>query len=162
MSRIRSKDTRPELQVRRFLWHNGFRYRLHIKRLPGCPDIVIRRLHTAIFINGCFWHGHTCMRHLPASNRKFWYDKITRNKERDIRNTQLLEASGWVVITIWECQLKKAIASDTLQRLLNTLQLLSCSAPNTSQHNYATASDDDNEYILAAEDIVPYTGSNSD
>lgn len=163
MSRIRSKDTRPELQVRRFLWHNGFRYRLHIRQLPGCPDIVIRRLHTAIFINGCFWHGHTCMHHLPASNRKFWYDKITRNKERDIRNIQLLEASGWVVITIWECQLKKAIASDTLQRLLNTLQLLSNSAPSTISHNYVTASDDDdNEYSLAAEDIVPYTGSNSD
>ena len=154
MSRIRSKDTRPEMVVRRFLWHNGVRYRLHVKQIPGCPDIVIRRLRTAIFVNGCFWHGHSCQKHLPENNRKFWYKKITRNRERDMRNTGLLEAAGWVVIVVWECELAKAVAPYTLRRLLDTIRLLDKALPLTPRgySDYA-----DNDYAaVAADDEVPY------
>ncbi|MGN0213271.1 MAG: very short patch repair endonuclease [Muribaculaceae bacterium] len=154
MSRIRSKDTKPEMKVRKFLWHNGVRYRLHVKRMPGCPDIVIRRLRTAIFVNGCFWHGHKCQKHLPESNRKFWYDKIMRNRERDMRNAALLEAAGWVVIVVWECELAKPVADHTLHRLLDTIRLLESALPATPC-GYSDASADD--YTpLAADDEATY------
>ena len=125
MSHIRSKNTQPEWIVRRHLWHEGLRYRLHVKSLPGCPDIVIRRLKTAIFVNGCFWHGHKCQHHFPSKNRKFWFDKISRNRSRDLQSQQSLEAMGWIVIVIWECQLSRTAAPLTLQRLTRTLQLIS-------------------------------------
>ena len=86
MSRIRGRDTKPELVVRRWLWRQGYRYRLYVKSLPGRPDIVMRKWRTVIFVNGCFWHGHKCQRHRPATNAQFWQDKITRNHERDERN----------------------------------------------------------------------------
>ncbi|MGM9804569.1 MAG: very short patch repair endonuclease [Muribaculaceae bacterium] len=151
MSRIRSKDTRPEMVVRRALWHNGLRYRLHVGALPGRPDIVIRRLHTAIFVNGCFWHGHMCQkRQYPQSNRQFWYTKIERNRSRDLRNQKLLEENGWVVIVIWECQLKPNIVSNTLQRLINTLTLLNNATKGTPYGEPL------NTMALAAEDEVSY------
>ena len=160
MSHIRSKNTRPEMLVRRFLWHNGYRYRLHAKQPPGHPDIVIRRLRTAIFVNGCFWHGHSCRNYLPASNRKFWFDKISRNRERDLRDHNLLEADGWMVIVIWECQLSKSLADDTLQRLLNTLNLLSSSTTKPVS-TYPTEEDYNLNYDIAAETETTYTASPS-
>ena len=117
MSRIRGRDTKPELVVRRWLWHQGFRYRLYVKALPGRPDIVMRKWRTAIFVNGCFWHGHECQRHRPATNAQFWQDKITRNRERDERNQALLRAAGWNVIVVWECQLSPKKRAETLREL---------------------------------------------
>lgn len=163
MSRIRSKNTRPEMIVRRFLWHNGFRYRIHVKSLPGTPDIVIRRLRIAIFINGCFWHGHSCQKHLPASNRKFWFNKISSNRQRDIRNRHLLEDDGWLVIVVWECQLSTHNANQTLHRLLNTVALIDDTS-NPHPHGAAYISYDDDSYYsnLAAEDEMPYGNSSDD
>ena len=123
MSRIRSEDTKPEMSVRRFLWGHGYRYRIHVKSLPGRPDIVLRRLNVAIFINGCFWHGHDCQSRMPKSNAGFWQEKIRRNRERDIRNNEALHAAGWYVLTIWECELTPQKRADTLNKLLNTLRL---------------------------------------
>jgi len=117
MSRIRGRDTKPELVVRRWLWHQGFRYRLYVKRLPGTPDIVMRKWHTVILVNGCFWHGHDCQKHRPATNAKFWQDKIARNRERDARNQAALQAAGWHVIVIWECQLTPKKRQETLREL---------------------------------------------
>ena len=149
MSRIRSKNTRPEWLVRRFLWQNGFRYRLHVEKLAGKPDIVINRLKIAIFVNGCFWHGHKCLKKLPASNRKFWYDKISHNRNRDINNCRVLEQQGWIVIVIWECELAKPYQQETLLRLLNTLNLI-----NNTKTNYNYPSP---QAAIAAENEVQYS-----
>jgi DNA mismatch endonuclease (patch repair protein) len=105
MAAIRSKDTRPEMVVRRALHAAGFRYRLHRKDLPGKPDIVLPRYKTVVFVNGCFWHGHTCSDgHLPKSNTAYWAPKIARNAERDRIHRVALEAAGWAVIVIPECE----------------------------------------------------------
>ena len=117
MSRIRGRDTKPELVVRRWLWRQGFRYRLYVKALPGRPDIVMRKWRTVIFVNGYFWHGHECHRHRPATNAQFWQDKITRNRERDERNQALLRTAGWNVIVVWECQLSPKRCTETLREL---------------------------------------------
>lgn len=123
MSRIRGKATKPELLVRSWLWHHGYRYRLNVKSVPGKPDIVLRRYRTAIFVNGCFWHGHEkCGKYsVPKSNTEFWVTKVTRNKERDQRNYKDLYDSGWHVIVIWECQLKKNSIEDTMRGVEHTL-----------------------------------------
>ena len=123
MSHIRSKDTKPEQLVRRALWHNGFRYRLHVKGLPGKPDIVLPKYRTVIFINGCFWHGHEGCRYyvIPKTNTRFWLDKITSNKARDVRDESALNDAGWQVVTIWECELKKGTREETIERLLKSL-----------------------------------------
>lgn len=119
MSHIRSRNTKPELKVRRWLWRHGYRYRLNVKSVPGKPDIVMRQYRTAIFVNGCFWHGHhvqlavdslplsansSCCK-IPQTNREFWVNKIKRNQERDQQNYQVLHDNGWQVIVVWECQL---------------------------------------------------------
>lgn len=118
MSRIRGRDTKPEMAVRRWLWHQGYRYRLCVKSLPGRPDIVMRKWKTVIFVNGCFWHGHDCMGNKrPSTNTAFWQEKIERNRARDLRNRTLLQAAGWHVIVIWECQLKKHNQRETLRDL---------------------------------------------
>lgn len=123
MSHIRSKNTKPEQLVRQALWHNGFRYRLHVKSLPGKPDIVLPKYRTVIFINGCFWHGHEGCRYyvIPKTNTSFWQDKITSNKARDVRDGSALKESGWRVVTIWECELKKGVIEGTIERLLKFL-----------------------------------------
>ena len=122
MSAIHSQDTKPELIVRRYLFAHGFRYRLNSKRLPGKPDIVLRKYRTVILVNGCFWHGHDCEEFRPPhTNVSFWENKIRRNKERDIEVRHKLGAMGWHVITIWECQLKKSVREQTLNSLVYTL-----------------------------------------
>lgn len=148
MSKIRSRNTRPELIVRRYLWHAGYRYRLCDRRLPGRPDIVIRRLKVAIFVNGCFWHGHKShVRSLPQSNEEYWRKKITDNQARDLENGIRLRRMGWTVITIWECELTPRRKERTLEKLAETLRLLSGSG-----YRYAQAE----EYRIAAEPSASY------
>ena len=108
MASIRSKDTKPELVVRKGLWKRGFRYRLNDKRLPGHPDLVLRKYRTCIFINGCFWHGHNGCKYytIPKSNTEFWMTKVKRNKERDKEEQRKLAKMGWHSIVVWECELK--------------------------------------------------------
>ena len=124
MSHIRSKNTKPEQLVRQALWHQGFRYRLHVKDLPGKPDIVLPKYKTVIFINGCFWHGHDGCKDfvIPKSNTVFWLDKIGKNKARDARDEAALNVAGWKVITIWECELKKTQFDDTVSSLIKGLK----------------------------------------
>ena len=117
MSHIHSHDTKPELLVRRWLWSHGYRYRLNVKGVPGKPDIVMRPYHTAIFVNGCFWHGHDGCCKIPHTNREFWVNKIRRNQERDKQNYQILQETGWHVIVIWECQLKPDRIKETMLRV---------------------------------------------
>ncbi len=108
MSLIRSKDTKPEMQVRKSLHSLGFRFRLHDGRYPGKPDMILPKYKTAIQVRGCFWHGHACkVAHRPRSNVAYWKPKITRNKERDQENDRLLREAGWNVIVIWECVCRK-------------------------------------------------------
>ena len=130
MAAIRSKDTKPELIVRRGLWKRGFRYRLNHKRLPGHPDLVLRKYRTCIFVNGCFWHGHyvelskmensACCK-IPKTNHEFWVSKIKRNKERDKEEQKRLAEMGWHCITVWECELKPQRREETLDSIAFTL-----------------------------------------
>lgn len=107
MSKIRSKNTKPEITLRKALFAKGFRYRINDKSLPGKPDIVLPKYKTIIFVQGCFWHGHeNCkIAHIPKSNTEFWENKIKRNKERDKRNKLELATLGWSVIEVWECEI---------------------------------------------------------
>lgn len=129
MSGIRGKNTQPELLVRRFLWKNGFRFRLHDRKLPGRPDIVLPKLKTVVEVRGCFWHGHTrCpLFRAPASNVEFWHIKIAGNRKRDRRNERALRALGWHQATVWECSLRAGSAA-RMQRLLRFLQAVAKSA----------------------------------
>ena len=124
MSHIKSKDSKPELLVRQFLFANGFRYRLHRKDLAGKPDIVLPKYKTAIFINGCFWHGHNNCKYatIPETNKEFWTNKISGNVQRDIQNITKLKEQGWRVIEIWQCQLKSKTKENTLNQLLKILK----------------------------------------
>lgn len=122
MSRIRNTNTKPEERVRKYLFSRGLRYRKNVRKLPGCPDLVFSKYKTVVFVNGCFWHHHDCGRFVwPSSNEGYWKAKINRNVERDIQNRKLLETQGWRVITIWECQLKRPVAEDNLQRLYESI-----------------------------------------
>ena len=123
MSHIRSKATKPEMLVRRWLWSHGYRYRLNVKSVPGKPDIVMRKYRTAIFVNGCFWHGHEGCKQfvLPKTNSDFWQTKIARNRERDRKNEELLCANGWQVIVIWACMLEKEKMEPTMQSVAVSL-----------------------------------------
>lgn len=123
MSAIKGKNTKPELLVRKFLFSRGFRYRLNYSRLPGHPDLVLHKYRTAIFVNGCFWHGHQGCKHyiLPKTNIEFWKNKIERNRNRDLEERQKLVSMGWHCITIWECQLKPKVRQQTLEALVYTL-----------------------------------------
>ena len=123
MSHIRSKNTKPEELVRKFLFSQGFRYRKNVKTLPGCPDIVLPKYKTVIFVNGCFWHKHDCPRFVwPSSNQEYWVPKITANVERDKKNYLLLQNSGWNVVIVWECELKKAAMVNRLERLVSEIR----------------------------------------
>lgn len=141
MAAIHGKDTKPEMVVRKWLWGHGYRYRLNHPRLPGKPDVVMRKYRTCIFVNGCFWHGHRlsfaqsekrkmkseeypgsseCCK-VPKTNREFWVRKIRRNKERDCEVQQRLASMGWHSITVWECELKPKVLEKTMESLAYTL-----------------------------------------
>lgn len=122
MSHIRSTNSKPEETVRKYLFSKGLRYRKNVRSLPGCPDIVLPKYRTVIFVNGCFWHKHDCGRFVwPSSNEEYWHQKISRNIERDAKNQKLLTEQGWRVLVIWECQLKKKSATENLLRLYNDI-----------------------------------------
>lgn len=123
MSRIRSGDTKPEMLVRKFLHANGYRYKLHEKKMPGKPDIVLPKYKTIIFIHGCFWHGHANCKYyvVPKTRTQWWLDKINRNITNDKKAVKALKKEGWRLITIWECKLKPAKLSKTLSSLLRKL-----------------------------------------
>ena len=168
MAAIHGKDTKPEMVVRRFLWGRGFRYRLNHKRLPGKPDIVMRKYRTCIFINGCFWHGHNvnltpnpspkgeggkeignseCCK-IPKTNRDFWVAKIRRNQERDARVQHELAAMGWHCITIWECELRPKVREKTLESLAYTLNRIFLQDRTVKSYEMPEESP-----MMAAEDI---------
>ena len=153
MSHIRSRNTKPELKVRQWLWRHGYRYRLNVKGVPGKPDIVMRRYHTAIFVNGCCWHGHEGCCKIPQTNTEFWVNKITRNQHRDQQNYQLLKDNGWQVIVIWECQLK----TDRLERTMGEVELLLneklLSLYQTRKPFIYHQNEDDNNLPMAAEEL---------
>lgn len=151
----KSKNTRPEMLVRRFLWKRGFRYRVNVKRLPGTPDIVLRRYKTVIFVNGCFWHGHEECDYFrtPKTNTEFWQKKIARNKERDLMTREKLKRMGWRTMVVWECQLKK----DKLQNTLLEIEhiLCECLLKDVSMETYLRAKEKDPN-LLAAEESTSY------
>ena len=123
MSQVHSFDTKPELRLRRALWRLGFRYHVNDKRLPGKPDIVLPKYKTAIFVHGCFWHGHkNCSNYrIPKTNVDFWIAKVSRNQERDQEVWRKLEAKGWSVIIVWECELAKGRQEETVIRVANEI-----------------------------------------
>ncbi len=126
MSAIRGANTKPEIIVRKFLWSQGYRYRLNYPRLPGKPDIVLKKYRTCIFVNGCFWHGHEgCKSYvMPKTHTDFWQAKIERNRKRDAEVCQRLLEMGWNCVIIWECQLKSSVRHQTLNALLVQLNRL--------------------------------------
>lgn len=131
MSHIRSTNSKPEEIVRKYLFAEGFRYRKNVKKLPGCPDIVLPKYKTVIFVNGCFWHKHDCPRFVwPSSNQDYWRPKILRNIERDNQSRKELETLGWKVITVWECELKKDVLNETLGKLIAELKAIDFSTDN--------------------------------
>ena len=167
MASIHSKNTKPEMMVRRYLFACGFRYRVNYRRLPGTPDIVLRKYRTCIFVNGCFWHGHeNCDKYrLPKTNVEFWSRKIARNKERDIEVQHKLARMGWHVMTVWECQLDtKEKRERTLMAIEYTLnhiflmdrekpQIISVASALSHQEFKPYQLPEDNDVALVAEDI---------
>lgn len=167
MAAIRSKDTKPEMIVRKGLWKRGFRYRLNYKRLPGHPDLVLRKYRTCIFINGCFWHGHgvtmspveslelkvessECCK-IPNTNREFWVTKIRRNKERDEEEQLKLAEMGWHCITIWECELKPSKQEATLDSIAFTLNHLWLQDRAAKVVSYQELDDNEMQMLMAAD-----------
>ncbi len=122
MSRIRSNDTKPELKVRKYLFSRGFRYRKNIRDLPGCPDIVLPKYRTVIFVQGCFWHMHNCGRfRWPSTNKEYWERKIHYNVERDHTNKEQLQSMGWKVLEVWECELKRQSIDETMSQIIQEI-----------------------------------------
>ena len=160
MAAIHSKDTKPEIIVRRGLWKRGLRYRLNHKRLPGHPDLVLRKYRTCIFINGCFWHGHlvdlstmessSCCK-IPSTNHDFWVSKIRRNKERDKEEQHKLAEMGWHCITVWECELKPKVREQTLKSLAFTLNKIWLEDHRAVAKPYPQLEEEDHDYARAAE-----------
>lgn len=168
MAAIRGKDTKPEIIVRKYLWSRGFRYRLNHPRLPGKPDVVLRKYRTCIFVNGCFWHGHyvtlpkievegqgidlssiqnsECCK-IPKSNIPFWVKKIARNQERDIAVQQKLASMGWHSIVVWECDLKPSKREKTLESLAFTLNHIFLEHHKVTRYELPEA-----PMVMAAED----------
>jgi len=119
MSKIKNKNTKPEEIVRKYLFNRGLRYRKNVKKLPGCPDVVLLKYNTVIFINGCFWHVHDGCKYFkwPQNNKEFWEAKLLVNKKRDAEKNKELELLGWKVIVVWECELKKPFQTERLDKL---------------------------------------------
>ena len=172
MAAIRGKNTKPEMIVRRGLWKRGFRYRLNDKRLPGHPDLVLRKYRTCIFVNGCFWHGHSvalpqinygqliidnsaCCK-IPKTNREFWVNKIRRNQERDKEEQHKLAALGWHCITVWECELKPKQRNQTLEALAFTLNHIWLQDHQVRVEAYPQMDEDDWQTPMAAEEGTAY------
>ena len=174
MAAIRGKDTKPEIIVRRGLWKRGFRYRLNHKRLPGHPDLVLRKYRTCIFVNGCFWHGHEvslnteneilgiknseCCK-IPKTNREFWVAKIRRNKERDKEEQRRLAEMGWHCITVWECELKPSKREETLESIAFTLNHIflqdrKCKMADVGSKMYPQMEEESENYLKAAEEEI--------
>ena len=170
MAAIRSKDTKPEMIVRHGLWKRGFRYRLNHKRLPGHPDLVMRKYRTCIFVNGCFWHGHNvtmplidegdliidnskCCK-IPKTNREFWVAKIRRNKERDIEEQKKLASMGWHCITVWECELTPKKREETLESIAFTLNHIWLQDHQVHVSSYLESEEEDKQMPMAAESEV--------
>ena len=169
MAAIRAKDTKPEMIVRRGLWKRGFRYRLNHKRLPGHPDLVLRKYRTCIFVNGCFWHGHhinlqfdnlqftiensECCK-IPKTNREFWVAKIRRNKERDKEEQKKLAEMGWHCITVWECELTPKKREETLESISFTLNHIWLQDHQARVAPYPKLEEEDTQMPMAAEDRV--------
>ena len=169
MAAIHSKDTKPEMIVRRGLWSRGFRYRLNSPKLPGHPDLVLKKYRTCIFVNGCFWHGHhvamppqmdngqwiidnsECCK-IPNTNREFWVAKIKRNQERDIEEQKRLAEMGWHCITIWECELKPSKREDTLKSLVYTLNKIWLDDHQAVVSSYPQIEEENEGYLKAAEE----------
>ena len=180
MSAIRSKDTKPEMIVRKGLWKRGFRYRLNDRRLPGHPDLVLMKYRTCIFVNGCFWHGHhinlqfddlrfddffkreasqsaerknensECCK-IPKTNREFWVAKIRRNKERDKEELRKLAEMGWHCITVWECELKSQRREETLESIAFTLNHIWLQNHGAKVVEYPSFDEADMKMPMAAE-----------
>ena len=167
MSAIRNKDTKPEMIVRKGLWKRGFRYRLNDRRLPGHPDLVLRKYRTCIFVNGCFWHGHKltestvqgswfkvqgseCCK-IPTTNREFWVAKIRRNKERDKEELRKLAEMGWHCITVWECELKPQKREETLDSIAFTLNHIWLQNHGAKVVQYPSFDENDMQMPKAAE-----------
>lgn len=153
MAAIKGKNTKPELLVRKFLFSRGFRYRLNHLRLPGHPDIVLRKYKTVIFVNGCFWHGHEGCKYyvIPKSNVEYWKTKIDRNRTRDVETQMKLAAMGWHFINIWECQLKPNVRQQTLESLVNTLNYIYLQDQKLKPYEIP-----EEEYQMAAENEEEY------
>ena len=172
MAAIHNKNTKPEMIVRRGLWKRGFRYRLNHKRLPGHPDLVLRKYRTCIFINGCFWHGHNvalpqradgrglmedviesseCCK-IPKTNRDFWVAKIRRNKERDKEEQRKLAEMGWHCITVWECELKPKLREQTLDSIAFTLNHIWLQDHGAKAIPYPKVEEESENYLKAAEE----------
>ena len=163
MAAIHSKDTKPEMIVRRGLWKRGFRYRLNHRRLPGHPDLVLRKYRTCIFVNGCFWHGHNvtlnikdeklnseCCK-IPKTNRDFWVAKICRNKERDKEEQRKLAEMGWHCITVWECELNTKVREKTLDSIAFTLNYIWLQDHCVKSVPYPQLKEEDMQMPMAAE-----------
>ena len=181
MAAIHSKDTKPEMIVRHGLWKRGFLYRLNHKRLPGHPDLVLRKYRTCIFVNGCFWHGHNvtlpqmsdgrcqmegggincplplesseCCK-IPKTNREFWVAKIRRNKERDKEEQKKLAAMGWHCITVWECELTPKKREETLESIAFTLNHIWLQDHQTKIMSYPKMDEEDMQMPMAAEELA--------
>lgn len=161
MSAVKSVGTKPEIIVRRGLWMRGFRYRLNHKRLPGHPDLVLRKYRTCIFVNGCFWHGHfveldkmdssQCCR-IPNTNRDFWVAKIRRNKERDKEEQRKLADMGWHCIIVWECELTPKRREETLESIAFTLNHIWLQDHGVKSVHYPQLEEEDIQIPMAAEE----------
>ena len=166
MQAIGSKDTKPEIIVRRGLWKRGFRYRLNHKGLPGHPDIVLRKYRTCIFVNGCFWHGHhveeksekgemkssECCK-IPKTNREFWVAKIRRNQERDKEEQRKLASMGWHCITVWECELTSKKREETLESIAFTLNHIWLQDHRIAEIAYPRMDEEDSPMNKAADEM---------
>jgi DNA mismatch endonuclease (patch repair protein) len=156
MSKIRSKDTKPELALRKALFARGFRYRANDIKLPGKPDIVLRKYKTVIFLHGCFWHSHEGCKYasIPKTNTKFWVDKITSNAERDKANAEKLAALGWNVLTVWECEIRHKYKHD-ITPLIDRVEadILAQIPQKISMKFYEER---ENEILMVAEEVVEY------
>jgi len=164
MSKIRSKNTKPEMALRKALFARGFRYRVNDTKLPGKPDIVLPKYKTVIFLHGCFWHRHEGCKYAytPKTNTEFWVEKITSNKERDKLNLQKLTALGWNVITVWECEIRHEHKHDItplINRIIAELLVHSPDYPKKVSMKFYEQIED--QVMMVAENIIEYRYNSS-